>query len=123
MRLFIILGAINAFLSVALGAFGAHGLQGQISERMMEVWEKGVDYQMFHSVGLFVIAFAADKWRESGLVKWSGIMMFIGIILFSGSLYALSTSGISILGIITPFGGVSFLAGWTLLALAAFKGR
>ncbi|HHY73791.1 MAG TPA: DUF423 domain-containing protein [Bacillus bacterium] len=123
MRLFIILGAINAFLSVALGAFGAHGLEGKLTEHMMDVWEKAVTYQMFHSVGLFVVAFAADKWRGSSLVTWSGVMMLIGILLFSGSLYALSTSGVTILGLITPFGGVSFLAGWTLLMLAAFKAR
>ena len=123
LKAFVILGAITGFLAVALGAFGAHGLEGKLSERMMDVWEKGVDYQMFHTMGLFITAFAADKWRNSALVKWAGIMMFIGIILFSGSLYALSTSGITILGIITPFGGVSFLAGWTLLGIAALKGK
>lgn len=121
MKLFMIVGAIMAFLSVALGAFGAHGLQGRISAHMLDVWEKGVDYQMFHAVGLFIVAFAADKWRNSRLVIWSGFFIFLGIILFSGSLYALSTTGISILGIITPFGGVSFLAGWVLLMLAAFR--
>ncbi|WP_374724195.1 DUF423 domain-containing protein [Calidifontibacillus erzurumensis] len=121
MRMFLLLGAINGFLAVALGAFGAHGLEGKLTERMMDVWEKAVDYQMFHSVGLFVTAFAANLWRDSKLVKWAGIMMLIGIILFSGSLYALSTSGITVLGFITPFGGVSFLAGWALLGLAALR--
>lgn len=120
-KVFIILGAINAFLSVALGAFGAHGLEGRLSARMIDIWEKGVTYQMFHSIGLFVVAFAADKWPGS-MINWSGFMMLIGIILFSGSLYVLSTTGITKLGMITPLGGVSFLIGWTLLAIAAYKG-
>lgn len=123
MKAFIILGAINGFLAVALGAFGAHGLAPILSEKMLNTWEKGVDYQMFHTMGLFIVAFAANKWPGTSAIKWSGIMMFIGIILFSGSLYVLSTSGITMLGIITPFGGVSFLAGWTLLAIAAAKGK
>ena len=123
MKVFIILGAINGFLAVALGAFGAHGLEPILTEKMMDVWEKGVDYQMFHTMGLFIVAFAANKWSGSSAVKWSGIMMFIGIILFSGRLYALSTSGITVLGAITPLGGVSFLAGWILLAVAAVKGK
>ncbi|KEF38793.1 uncharacterized small membrane protein [Schinkia azotoformans MEV2011] len=123
MKAFIILGAINGFLAVALGAFGAHGLEPRLTERMMDVWEKGVDYQMFHTMGLFIVAFAANKWPGVSAIKWSGIMMFIGIILFSGSLYALSTTGITKLGMITPLGGVSFLAGWILLAVAAAKGK
>lgn len=123
MKAFIILGAINGFLAVALGAFGAHGLEPRLTERMMDVWEKGVDYQMFHTMGLFIVAFATNKWSGSSAIKWSGIMMFIGIILFSGSLYALSTTGITKLGMITPLGGVSFLAGWILLAVAAAKGK
>ncbi|WP_102348182.1 DUF423 domain-containing protein [Bacillus sp. Marseille-P3661] len=122
LKVFIILGAINAFLSVALGAFGAHGLEGRLSARMIEIWEKGVTYQMFHAVGLFVVAFAADKWPGSTMLTWSGILMVVGIILFSGSLYVLSTTGITKLGMITPLGGVAFLAAWTLLAIAAFKG-
>ncbi|WP_017756666.1 DUF423 domain-containing protein [Calidifontibacillus oryziterrae] len=121
MKRFIIIGAISAFLAVALGAFGAHGLEHKLSEKMMDTWEKAVDYQMFHTMGLFIVAFAANKWQGSSLIKWSGIMMIIGILLFSGSLYVLSTSGITPLGMITPFGGVSFLAGWTLLALASYK--
>ncbi|WLR50768.1 DUF423 domain-containing protein [Bacillus tianshenii] len=122
LKTFIILGSINAFLSVALGAFGAHGLEGKLSERMMNIWEKGVTYQMFHATGIFITALIAAKLPDSSMVSWAGWMMFIGIILFSGSLYVLSTTGITKLGMITPLGGVSFLVGWTLLALAAYKG-
>ncbi len=122
MQTFIILGAINGFLAVALGAFGAHGLEGKISAKMIETWQTGVTYQMFHAGGLFVVAFLADKIGASAMLNWSGWLMLIGIILFSGSLYVLSTSGIKVLGAITPFGGVAFLAGWVLLAVAAYKG-
>lgn len=121
MSLFIILAAVNAFLAVALGAFGAHGLEGKISNDMLEVWKTGVTYQMFHAGGLFVIAFLIDRWGQTTLLNAAGWSMFIGIILFSGSLYVLSTSGIKILGAITPLGGVAFLIAWTLIIISAFK--
>lgn len=121
LKTFILLGSINAFLSVALGAFGAHGLEGKISAKMLETWKTGVNYQMFHSAGLFIVAILADKIGASSALKWSGWLMFIGILLFSGSLYVLSTSGIKVLGAITPLGGVAFLAAWVLLATAAIK--
>lgn len=98
MKLFLIIGAINAMLAVALGAFGAHGLEGKISEKYLEVWKTGVQYQMFHAMGLFVIAFLLSKFPQSSLLTASGWIMFAGIVLFSGSLYVLSTSGIKVLG-------------------------
>lgn len=110
-----------AFFAVALGAFGAHGLEGKISAKMLEIWKTGVTYQMFHAGGLFVVAFLMTK-VNSSLVSTAGWFMVAGILLFSGSLYVLSTSGIKILGAITPLGGVAFLTAWTLLAIAAIKG-
>ena len=121
MKLFIIIGAINAFLSVALGAFGAHGLEGKVEQKYMETWQTAVQYQMFHSVGLLIVAVLLGKFPASALLSWSGWLMLIGIILFAGSLYVLSLTKISILGAITPFGGVSFLAAWILLVIAAVK--
>ncbi|MFT4416224.1 DUF423 domain-containing protein [Fredinandcohnia humi] len=121
MKLFLILGALNAFLAVALGAFGAHGLEGKISEKYLKTWNTGVQYQMFHAIGLFIVAFLADKLPQSNLVTSAGWSMFIGILLFSGSLYVLSVSGIKILGAVTPFGGVAFLVGWVLLMVGASK--
>jgi uncharacterized membrane protein YgdD (TMEM256/DUF423 family) len=121
MKIFIILGAINAFLSVALGAFGAHGLEGKIEPKYLETWKTGVTYQMFHAVGLLVIGILLGKVPASSLLSSSGWLMFIGILLFSGSLYVLSVTRISVLGAITPFGGVSFLAAWVLLVIAAVK--
>ncbi|WP_110112676.1 DUF423 domain-containing protein [Bacillus sp. CGMCC 1.16541] len=121
MKIFLILGAINALLAVALGAFGAHGLEGKISAKYLEVWKTGVLYHMFHALGLFVVAFLAGRFPESSLVQASGWIMLVGIVLFSGSLYVLSTSGIKILGAITPFGGVAFIVAWILIVIAAIK--
>lgn len=121
MKLFLLLGAIHAFLAVALGAFGAHGLEGKISDKYLKTWNTAVQYQMFHAIGLFVVALLADKFPQTNLITSAGWSMFIGIILFSGSLYVLSITGIKVLGAITPLGGVAFLIGWVLLGLAAVK--
>ncbi|PLR79003.1 DUF423 domain-containing protein [Bacillus sp. V3-13] len=121
MKLFIIIGAINAFLSVALGAFGAHGLEGRIEPKYLETWQTGVTYQMFHATGLLIVAILLGKVPASSLLTWSGWLMLIGIILFSGSLYVLSVTRIGMLGAITPFGGLSFLAAWLLLMIFAIK--
>jgi uncharacterized membrane protein YgdD (TMEM256/DUF423 family) len=121
MKLFIILGAVNAFLAVAFGAFGAHGLEGKLEPKYLEIWKTGVTYQMFHALGLLVIGVLAGKLPTSSLISTSGWLMVTGILLFSGSLYVLSLTKISILGAITPFGGVAFLAAWILIILAAVK--
>ena len=120
MKLFIILGALNGFIAVALGAFGAHGLEGKIPDKYLETWQTAVQYQMFHAVGLLVIGLLAGK-ISSPLINWSGWLMLIGIILFSGSLFVLSVTQIKVLGAITPLGGVSFLVAWILMIIAAYK--
>lgn len=121
MKVFIILGAINAFLAVALGAFGAHGLEGKLEPKYLEIWKTGVTYQMFHATGLLVIGVLLGKLPASALLSWSGWLMLIGIVLFSGSLYVLSVTKIGILGAITPLGGVAFLVAWILIIIAAVK--
>ncbi|MFY4775311.1 DUF423 domain-containing protein [Metabacillus sp. RGM 3146] len=121
MKTFIIIAAINAFLAVALGAFGAHGLEGKISEKYLKIWQTGVQYQMFHAAGLFVIALLMSKLPQAGTLNWAGWLMFAGIILFSGSLYVLSLSQVSVLGAITPLGGLAFLAAWVLIIVSAIK--
>ncbi|KOR85168.1 MULTISPECIES: DUF423 domain-containing protein [Bacillaceae] len=120
MKLFIILGALNGFIAVALGAFGAHGLEGKIPDKYLETWQTAVQYQMFHAVGLLVLGLLAGK-ISSPLINWSGWLMLIGIILFSGSLFVLSVTQIKVLGAITPLGGVSFLVAWVLMIIAAYK--
>ncbi|MDP4163974.1 MAG: DUF423 domain-containing protein [Bacillota bacterium] len=121
MKLFIIIGAINAFLAVALGAFGAHGLADKLEPKYLEIWKTGVTYQMFHAIGILVVALLLAKVSGNSLFTWSGWLMLIGIIFFSGSLYVLSLTKISILGAITPLGGVAFLAAWILMIVGAVK--
>lgn len=114
-------GAILALLAVAFGAFGAHSLKGHLSDDDLDVFETGVRYQMYHGLGLLIVALLSDKLGEGKLVRWSARLLLIGVVLFSGSLYALALTGIKAFGPITPLGGVAFLAGWLLLALAALK--
>ncbi|WP_316572199.1 DUF423 domain-containing protein [Neobacillus sp. YIM B06451] len=121
MKTFIMIGAINAFLAVALGAFGAHGLEGRVAPKYLEIWKTGVQYQMFHAVGLLVIGFLAGKVPAGSLFTTAGWLMLAGIVLFSGSLYVLSLTKISVLGAITPLGGLAFLAAWVLIAVGASK--
>lgn len=120
MKAFLVIGAINGFIAVALGAFGAHGLEGKISESAIKTWEKAVNYQMFHTVTLLIAGVTLLKVQSSALI-WAGWMFIIGIILFSGSLYIYSTTGVRSLAMITPFGGVFFLIGWVLLGYAMVK--
>ncbi|MBN6187150.1 DUF423 domain-containing protein [Aneurinibacillus sp. BA2021] len=121
-RLFILLGSINLFLSVALGAFGAHGLEGKITEHLLEVYKTGVHYHMIHGLGLLAIGIFGER-EIAGMkqLKLSGWFMQAGIIFFAFSLYLLALTGIGWLGAITPIGGVCFLIGWVLLAVAAAK--
>jgi uncharacterized membrane protein YgdD (TMEM256/DUF423 family) len=121
LKTFIIIGAINAFLAVALGAFGAHGLEGRVEQKYLEIWKTGVTYQMFHATGLLIVGVLLGRLPANALLSWSGWMMLIGIILFSGSLYVMTLTKISILGAITPLGGLSFLAAWILIIVAAVK--
>lgn len=121
MRSFIILAGIFGFLAVALGAFGAHGLQKIVEPRLLDVWHTGVQYQMYHSLALLAVALLAVSYINSAIAKWAGGAFVIGILLFSGSLYAIVLLGVRNLGLITPIGGVFFLIGWVLLIVAALK--
>ena len=121
MKAFIIVGAINAFLAVALGAFGAHGLKDRLDAHYLEIWKTGVTYQMFHATGILIIGILLGKSGVSSLFSWSGWLMLAGIILFSGSLYLLSLTKVGVLGAITPIGGVCFLAAWILIMVGAVK--
>ena len=120
-RIFFIAGALSAFVAVAAGAFGAHGLKGRLDADMLTVFETGARYQMYHAFALVAAAWAAERWA-SAAVTASGWLFIVGTLLFSGSLYALSLSGVRWLGAITPLGGVAFLAGWLSLAWAAWRG-
>ncbi|WP_211746787.1 DUF423 domain-containing protein [Paenibacillus sp. Marseille-Q4541] len=120
-RKWIGIGAIFSMLSVMIGAFGAHMLEPIIGEDKISVYETGVQYHMIHALGLILIGVIAKLFGESKLLVWAARLLFIGIILFSGSLYALSVSGLGPLGAITPLGGVCFIAGWICLVVSALK--
>jgi uncharacterized membrane protein YgdD (TMEM256/DUF423 family) len=121
-RLFLAIAAILGGLAVAAGAFGAHALRDKVSDRALEIFETGCRYQMYHALALVAIALllhraeAAQSWLTA-----SGYAFIAGIAIFSGSLYALTFSGIKWLGAITPFGGVALMIGWGCLLIAALN--
>lgn len=116
---FLLIGAVAAFLGVALGAFGAHGLRGRLSPEMLSVFETAVRYQMYHALALLITAAAVGRIGDARLLVVAGWCFLVGIVLFSGSLYALALTSVSIMGAITPIGGLAFLVGWGCLALFA----
>lgn len=121
-KLFGVTGAVMGFLSVALGAFGAHALRRHFEAfpSLQSTFETATHYQMVHALALLAVMWAAQKWPNQ-LFNWAGYLFIAGIILFSGSLYILSTTGIRWLGAITPLGGVAFLAGWLCLAIGIWR--
>lgn len=121
MKLFVILGSLNALIGVALGAFGAHGLKTKVVPEMLTVWNTAVHYHLIHALGLLLIGILYHLMPDASQIKTAGWAILLGIILFSGSLYALVLTGIKALGMITPIGGVAFLVGWLLLAIAAWR--
>ncbi len=116
-RVFFAVGSFLAFLAVAAGAFGAHALRARVSPDLLATFEVGVRYHMYHALALLAVAWTSTRWPGT-LVTVSGWLFVLGIVIFSGSLYLLSLTGIRWLGAITPIGGVAFLAGWVCLALA-----
>ena len=118
-RLSIPLGALNAFIAVAAGAFAAHGLKDALSPDYMLTFKTAANYQMMHGIGLIVIGILQQTNTDKTL-RYASATMFAGILLFSGSLYALTLSGIKWIGIITPFGGICFLIAWLLVGASYF---
>lgn len=121
MKLFLLLGSISGFLSVAFGAFGAHALKEKLDEYSLGIFHTGVTYQTTHALALVLVALLLKWYPGAAGLSWAGWCFFAGTIVFSGSLYALALSGVKILGAITPIGGVLFLIGWALLAIHAWK--
>jgi uncharacterized membrane protein YgdD (TMEM256/DUF423 family) len=115
------MGAVTAGLAVALGAFGAHGLKPRITPELMEVFETGVRYHMYHALALLSVGWGAMRW-PGNWVQVAGWSFTFGIVVFSGSLYLLAMTGLGWLGAITPIGGVAFLIGWAALAISALRG-
>ncbi|MGE0703161.1 MAG: DUF423 domain-containing protein [Vicinamibacterales bacterium] len=117
-RTFLLIGATAGLIGVGFGAFGAHGLRGRLSPEMLNVFEIGVRYQMYHAMAILLVAALSSR-IDGRLLPAAGWAFTAGIVIFSGSLYVLALSGITILGAVTPIGGVAFLIGWLCLILAA----
>lgn len=117
-KTFLLVSAVAAFLGVGFGAFGAHGLRGRLSPEMLAVFETGVRYQMYHALAIFAVGLLLPRFG-GWLVQLAGWSFTAGIVLFSGSLYALALTGTTAFGAITPLGGVLFLVGWAALIIVA----
>src|SRR5262249_38246695 len=115
---FMLVGALAGFTGVSLGAFGAHALRARLSPEMLAVFETGVRYQMYHAFAIFIVALVMSR-LTGWMISAAGWLFPAGIVPFSGSLYLLALTGVTVLGAITPLGGVAFLLGWACLALAA----
>lgn len=120
-KLFLTLASLSGMLAVMLGAFGAHGLKSRLSEQSLSVFETAVQYHFYHSLALLAVGLIAISQPQIALLKSSGWLFVIGIVVFSGSLYLLSMTGIRWLGAITPLGGLAFIGGWACLAAASWK--
>ena len=119
-RVFLVLGAINSMLAIILGAFGSHILEMTLTDKMLSTFQLGVNYQLYHSLALILTGLTLQKIRDS-LIFISGWLFFIGIFMFSGSLYLISLTGITAVGVITPIGGILWILAWALFAIAVLK--
>lgn len=120
-KLWLLLGTVYGFLGVALGAFGAHGLKARLGPDLLAVWKTGVEYQFYHAFALLLVGLLSRAAPAGGAYHAAGACFALGVLIFSGSLYALSLSGIRVLGAVTPLGGLLFLAGWVCLAVAVTR--
>jgi len=119
-RHFLGIGALSAFIAVAAGAFGAHALKDMVTADRLVVWETAARYQMYHALGLLVVAYLAGQ-KTGGPARITGWLFVAGTLIFSGSLYTLTLTGITWLGAITPLGGLAFLIGWLVLAWGVWR--
>ncbi|MCL1126032.1 DUF423 domain-containing protein [Shewanella surugensis] len=119
---FLLLAGLSGFMAVSLGAFGAHSLKDMASVEMIRIFNLGVEYQFYHTFALIAVAFAGH-WLPSKVLDWAGYLFLLGIVLFSGSLYAYALTQNAWLGAVTPLGGLSFLLGWLLIAVAVWRNR
>ena len=120
-KLFIVLGSLSGMLSVVFGAFGAHALKNRLDDYALGVFDTAVQYQFYHSFALLAVGIIALSQPDTMLLRSSGWLFLLGILIFSGSLYILSLTGVRWLGAITPLGGLAFIAGWACLAVSGWK--
>jgi len=121
-RLFFVIGALSGAISVLLGAFGAHALRERLTPQLLDTFETGVRYEIYHALAILFVAYALTRW-SSNLIGYAGWAFVLGTLLFSGSLYLLALTGIRVFGAITPLGGVAFIAGWFMLAVGVWQSQ
>ena len=121
-RTALVMGALFAFAAVGLGAFGAHALKARLSADALAIWQTAVLYHGWHALALFGVGAVLLARPDAAPIAWAAWLFAAGIVLFSGSLYALALTGVRALGAVTPLGGLGFLAGWALFAWAAARG-
>ncbi|MEQ1518491.1 MAG: DUF423 domain-containing protein [Usitatibacteraceae bacterium] len=117
----LIAGAMLAFLGVALGAFGAHALKARLAPDLLAVYQTGVQYHLIHALGIVLLGVVVQLLPTSKLLSAAAWLMVAGVLVFSGSLYVLSVTGLRFFGAITPFGGLALLAAWLLFAIGVAK--
>jgi uncharacterized membrane protein YgdD (TMEM256/DUF423 family) len=120
MNVWLVIAAANGALAVAMGAFGAHGLQGRVDAHALEVFETGARYHMYHALAIGLAALGM-RGAAAQPAHYAAIFFLAGIVLFSGSLYVLALSGVRAVAVAAPFGGVAFLIGWIILAYAGTR--
>ena len=122
-RIALTLGALFAFIAVGAGAFGAHALKDRLPPDALAIWQTAVQYQAWHALALLAAGILLSRWPESGAFRASALLFAAGMVLFSGSLYALALGAPQAIGFVTPFGGIAFLLGWLALAWGACRSR
>lgn len=119
-RRWVVWASVLGALSVAAGAFGAHGLRSVLAPRDLEIYQTAVQYQALHALALLGVAFGASRWGGR-LIHLAGLLLVLGVLVFSGSLYVLVLANLRWMGAITPLGGLAFMAGWLCLGAAAWR--
>lgn len=122
MKTFIVIGAVAMALGVVLGAFGAHGLKARLTPDLLAVYQTGVEYHLYHALGLILVGILVVQFPHISGLKVGGWLLLAGILVFSGSLYVLAISGVRWLGAITPIGGLAFIVGWVWIAWSLARG-
>lgn len=120
-KVFLAIGGVAAFLGVGLGAFGAHALRGRLGDQLLHTWETAVQYHLVHALGLLAVGLTLLHLGPSAPLRWSGWLMLLGLVLFSGSLYALCLTGVRAFGPVTPLGGLAFLFAWALFVVGVIR--
>ena len=120
-RAFLLTGALAGALAVALGAFGAHALRARLDADLLAVWRTAVEYHLYHALALLVVGVLLNRFPSASALRWSGILLAAGVVLFSGSLDVLALTGARWLGAVTPLGGTAFIAGWLLMAWGIWR--